>query len=273
MTIALEAGALLDCEVVGVTPLYGGDLSSVHRLELADGRTLVAKQSPNAGIEAAMLGAIRATGAPAPAVLAARDELFVMEWVDANDSLATAWDDLAAVLHKLHHVAPDDRRGSKVLYGWPVDYAFGPVAIPGGMHRDWPSFWAQNRLLCHIPHVPTDIAARLERLCAAMADYLPQEPRPALLHGDLWGGNVMVRGACVAGLIDPACCYGDPVVDLAMLTLFDHPPPHFFTTLRLEAGWRERLPIYSLWPLLVHLRLFGEGYRRAVENALARSGY
>ena len=275
MTIAREAGALLRIEVREVLPLYGGDLSSVHRLIMADGNSLVAKQSPVAGIEADMIDAIRATGAPAPAVLARRHDLFVMEWIDANDSLAMAWDDLAAVVHKLH-AAPSpqtvESRGD-APYGWPGDYAFGPVAIPGGSYRAWPEFWSEQRLLCHLAHVPTDIAARLERLCAGLGNLLPKTPRPALLHGDLWGGNVMVSAKRVAGLIDPACCHGDPVVDLAMLTLFDHPPPQFFTALTLEAGWRERLPVYSLWPLLVHLRLFGEGYRRAVGNALARVGY
>jgi len=57
-----------------------------------------------------------------------------------------------------------------------------------------------------------------------------------------------------------------------MLTLFDRPPAHFFEALKLETGWRKRAPIYRLWPLLVHLRLFGDAYRGAVEGALGVSG-
>jgi fructosamine-3-kinase len=76
----------------------------------------------------------------------------------------------------------------------------------------------------------------------------------------------------VAALIDPACYHGHREVDIAMLTLFDHPPEAFFAALSLEPGWRERLPVYRLWPLLVHLRLFGESYRGAVDRALAACG-
>ncbi|SDD58247.1 Fructosamine kinase [Sphingomonas sp. YR710] len=64
-----------------------------------------------------------------------------------------------------------------------------------------------------------------------------------------------------------------PIADrVAMLTLFDHPPPDFFEALGLEAGWRERQPIYRLWPLLVHLRLFGSGYAGSVSGALRSLG-
>jgi fructosamine-3-kinase len=96
---------------------------------------------------------------------------------------------------------------------------------------------------------------------------------PALLHGDLWGGNVLVGGDRVSGLIDPACYYGHSEVDIAMLQMFDHPGEAFFSAYgKLEAGHKERLDIYRLWPALVHLRLFGSGYRPLVERLLTELG-
>jgi len=95
---------------------------------------------------------------------------------------------------------------------------------------------------------------------------------PSLLHGDLWSGNILVSGETVTGLIDPACYHGDREVDLAMLHLFDRPPQRFLDAFAPEPGWRARQPVYRLWPLLVHLRLFGDGYRPAVESCLAELG-
>jgi fructosamine-3-kinase len=83
------------------------------------------------------------------------------------------------------------------------------------------------------------------------------------------GGNILVTGDQVSGLIDPACYHGHTEVDLAMLGLFDQPNAAFYEAYgSLEPGHDERTPIYRLWPALVHLRLFGTGYRPMVERLL-----
>jgi fructosamine-3-kinase len=120
-----------------------------------------------------------------------------------------------------------------------------------------------------LPYVRPDLGRRIAHLADRLHDHLPKYPAPSLLHGDLWGGNVLVTGSRVAALIDPACYHGDREVDVAMLTLFDRPPAPFFESLALEPDWERRLPIYRLWPLVVHLRLFGDSYADAVGTALA----
>jgi fructosamine-3-kinase len=115
-------------------------------------------------------------------------------------------------------------------------------------------------------------AHRIEALAARLGELIPETPPAALIHGDLWRGNILFASGRVAALIDPAYYHGHRETDIAMLTLFDHPPEAFFAALSLEPGWRERLPVYRLWPLLVHLRLFGESYRGAVDRALAACG-
>lgn len=176
--------------------------------------------------------------------------------------LASAWPDLARNLGLLH--AADGGR-----YGWPADHGFGCVRIENGWLDDWPDFWGNRRLRCHLPHIEPDLGRRIERLADRVGDLLPRRPRAALLHGDLWGGNVLTAGGRVAALIDPACYHGDREVDVAMLTLFDRPPATFLDALALEQGWRARQPIYRLWPLLVHLRLFGDSYAESVRSALS----
>ena len=257
--IASAAGS----EVTGGRKLAGGDLGGAALVELADGRKLVAKDGPLVEREAAMLRAIANTGAPAPVVHHAADGLLLMDYVEADG--AKDWNSLAEALHLLH--APRDE-----LYGWYADYAFGPVAIPNTRSTDWPSFWAENRLLCHGEKIDGSLTARLEALAKRLPDLLPATPQPSLLHGDLWGGNAVFHQGRLAALIDPASYFGDREVDIAMTTLFDHPPASFFDALALEPGWRERLPAYRLWPLLVHLRLFGHAYRGSIIAALDALG-
>jgi fructosamine-3-kinase len=256
---------LLGSEIVDAARLAGGDVAAVYRLTLRDGRVVVAKPGATAATEADMLRAIRAAGAPAPAVLAATDGLLVMEHVPTRGSLAEAWDDLAAVLLRLHGSHGES-------YGWPVDHAFGSVAIPNRPGDDWPAFWAGRRLRPSLPHLAADLARRVERIADRLADHLPARPPASLLHGDLWGGNVLVAGGRIAGLIDPACYHGDREVDVAMLTMFDRPPPSFFASLGMASGWQARLPVYRLWPLLVHVRLFGGGYAGQLSSALTELG-
>jgi fructosamine-3-kinase len=102
---------------------------------------------------------------------------------------------------------------------------------------------------------------------------LPAHPDAALLHGDLWGGNILVAQGRVTALIDPACYYGHAEIALAMLCLFDHPDPAFTGAYGAAApGQADRRPIYQLFPALVHLRLFGQAYRGLVERLLTEAG-
>ena len=114
---------------------------------------------------------------------------------------------------------------------------------------------------------------RLERLAGDLGNRLPARPRPALLHGDLWSGNVLTSAGQVSGLIDPACYFGHAEADLAMLTLFWQPGEAFFAAYGpLEPGFLERRPIYQLWPALVHHSLFGTGYVPLLERLLDAAG-
>ncbi len=263
--LADAAAAMLGGVLARTLPLHGGDLSDVVRIVLADGREAVVKGGPAPQVEAAMLAAMARAGAPTPAVLAASADALVIE-VMPSGGLDGAWANLGAVLARLHAA-----RGPS--YGWPENYAFGRVAIDNRFADDWPTFWAERRLLAHKEHVPADLARHIETLAGRLPDRLPLHPPPALLHGDLWSGNVLADGSRVTALIDPACYHGHAEVDLAMLSLFDRPPPAFADAYgALDPGHADRRPIYQLWPALVHLRLFGGGYRPMVERLLSLAG-
>lgn len=261
---ALET--LLGGPVAQVAPLHGGDLSKVFAVTLADGRRVVVKHGPLAMREARMLDAIGAAGVAAPQVLAARGQLFAMTHLEEGRAGPEGWAALGHELRRLHRVRGPD-------YGWEEDYAFGAAALPNAGAADWPAFWAERRLMAWPEALPHDIARRVEALAARLPDLLPKAPTPALLHGDLWSGNVLFTAEGGAALIDPACYHGDKEVDLAMLHLFGTPHPGFCESYGpMAPGLAERRPIYQLWPALVHLRLFGAGYRGMVERMLAAAG-
>jgi fructosamine-3-kinase len=171
--LAETGAALIGGAIHHVEAIHGGDLSEILRIALADGRDAIVKNGPAPKTEAAMLSAIAASGAPAPAVLAVSDEALVIELLPTGGSLSKAWASLGLVLGRLH-------AKSGVRYGWPTDYAFGPVAIANGWTEDWPRFWAERRLLVHLAHLPSALARRVEALAADLPNRLPARPTPAL---------------------------------------------------------------------------------------------
>ncbi|MBT3070876.1 fructosamine kinase family protein [Rhodomicrobium sp. Az07] len=262
-----EAGAaLLGGTLAAEAALGGGSLSEIVRIRLGDGREAVVKGGGLPEIEARMLRAMAAAGAPAPAVLAVGDGVLVIEALDAGGSMSRAWPQIGVALATLHAA-----KGK--CCGWDDDYAFARVAIENRWMQNWPAFWAERRLLVNVPHVGADLAHRLQALAQSLPNRLPELAAPSLLHGDLWGGNLLVSRGGAVSFIDPACYYGHGEVDIAMLNMFDTPPRAFYDAYGpLEPGFDERQPIYRLWPALVHLRLFGSGYRGMVERLLAAAG-
>ncbi|TPW33568.1 fructosamine kinase family protein [Martelella alba] len=265
--LSANVARLLGIDAISLVWFASGDLSSLYRARLPDGRHVIVKSGPAPMVEADMLRAIAMTGAPAPAVIAADETVLLMEEIAGRSGPGNAQADLGTVLAKLH--APTDRR-----FGWPDDYAFGRVTIHNRTASSWVEFWRDNRIVNNLPHVPRDLARRLEHLAGDLGNLIPDQPPAALVHGDLWSGNVMSIGDRITALIDPASYYGDGEVDLAMLSLFGRLDRAFFDNYRpLEPGFAERQPVYSLWPALVHLRLFGEGYRSMVEGFLYAIGH
>ncbi|MFD1341435.1 fructosamine kinase family protein [Litorisediminicola beolgyonensis] len=256
---------VLGSPVATSEPLSGGDLGELSLITLRDGRQLVAKRGPVVDAEARMLSAMALLNAPVPRLLHAEKGLICLEYLKPAEPGTRAWRDLGQALSQMHSWAGQD-------YGWREDYAFGTVRLDNTPGSDWPAFWSERRLLPLAEDLPAPIRARVEALAADLPNRLPADPKPALLHGDLWTGNVIFTEA-QGYLIDPACYYGDAEVDLAMLSLFGTPDPTFWRGYgRLSAGSDERRPIYQLFPALVHLQLFGDSYQGLVTRLLDEAG-
>jgi fructosamine-3-kinase len=264
-----------------IAPLGGGCIAPVHRCDFAAGEPVVAKQPPpgrTLDCEAWMLRYLRENSAlPVPAVLAAESDLLLLEHIGAGDALdARAEAHAAELLAALHAI-----RGPH--FGFVRDTLIGPLLQPNPPARSWPAFFRDHRLLhrAHAAHRAGRLSAallgRIEALAARHERWIEEPPHPALIHGDCWTGNVLAKAGRVVGFIDPAIYWADPEIELAFATLFGTFGDAFFRRYGERAGLRAgffeaRRDLYNLYPLLVHVELFGGGYAGQVARTLDRFG-
>ncbi|MDT7613276.1 MAG: hypothetical protein QOF00_723 [Pseudonocardiales bacterium] len=248
-------------QVVRSVPLGSG----VERVELADGRTVVVKAGDDAAEAAGLRWLAVPDGPPVPAVLDVGPGRLVTTYVAAGtpgrDAAATLGRRLAVL-----HAAGAPAFGSPPP-GGPEQAGIGRAPMRNAPAPSWPQWYATDRVLPYLrtAHDAGDIStADVEPVCERLPELAgPPEP-PARLHGDLWSGNVL-WSTDGAWLIDPAAHGGHRETDLAMLALFGC--PHLDTVLGaydeaapLSDGWKSRVPLHQLFPLLVHTVLFGGGY-------------
>jgi len=269
----------LGSEVVDARPLGGGSIAAVWRVRLAEGEEVVVKSGAGLTLEARMLEFLaRETSAPVPRVRHAADDLLVMDHVDGAAGVPTpaAEAHLAEIVAALHtHEARE--------FGFPYDTLIGGLRQPNQQAREWTSFFRERRLLfmareaLGAGRLPSRVMTRIERLAARLERWLPAGGTPALVHGDLWHGNVLARGDRVVALLDPALYFADAEIELAFMTLFGSVGESFFAAYAARRPiapgfFEERRDLYNLYPLLVHARLFSGGYVGQVETILARFG-
>jgi len=265
-----------------VARVGGGDINEAFRVTLVDGADAFVKTRADAAegeyaAEAAALEWLAEPGAlSTPRVLEVDRGYLALEWIDAGRLDAAGAEELGRGL-ALTHAA-----GAPGFGGLDADEpsGFGSLRLPNEWTEDWPTFYAQRRL-APLARIAGERGAlsrpgveAVERVCERIGDLTgPPEP-PARLHGDLWSGNVMADADGRPWLIDPSSYGGHREVDLAMLRLFGAPSERVFDAYEEQAplaeGWRERVDLYQLLPLLVHALLFGGSYRAAAERTAMR---
>lgn len=280
MTPAARAAieAIAGRPIIAVTALSGGCVGEVYRVALGDGSMVVAKTGSGLDPEGFMLVYLAEhTTLPVPKVLHAADDLLVMEWIDGRDGLPEeAQGDAAELLVALHSA-------SAPCYGLERDTVIGGLRQPNPWTERWLDFFRDQRLLYMAGEalasgrLPPALMPRLERLAGRLSEWIDEPELPSLIHGDAWSGNVLCRDGRVVAFIDPAIYFADAEIELAFGTLFGTFGQRFFEAYEalrpLRPGfWEARRELYNLYPLLVHVRLFGGSYVAQVDATLGRFG-
>lgn len=262
--------------------MSGGDICQAWRLDRPHERPLFVKTIDPVppgffAAEAAGLRLLRDSGTVlVPEVQAHSDEpggaFLALEWIEAGRPTDATDEALGRMLAGMH-------AASLVRFGGHGSPAYlGSVPIDSRPAATWVELWAERRLrpLTRTARDRGRLPAELARRLDGVADRLdalagPPEP-PARIHGDLWSGNVLVDEDGRPWLVDPSAHGGHRETDLAMMRLFGGFSARTFAAYEevtpLADGWRERVPLHQLVPLLVHVILFGAAYLPGLEAAL-----
>ncbi len=283
-SVRSEVSAEVDGQIDRVLTVGGGDVNQARRLQLSNGSVAFLKFHERAdpamfAVEAKGLDWLREPGhLCVPAVLAVSSDAAAVPWLLLEDlgngDPGPQHDErLGRGLASIHRCEPGG-------FGWGHDNFIGVLPQANGGASRWAEFYGQRRLGPQIERahdsgvMPDSLRRRLEDLMGRL-DRLTGPPEPAArLHGDLWSGNAHVTEDGSPALLDPAVYGGHREMDLAMMRLFGGFSPRVFDAYEevwpLAQGWEERVPLCQLYPLLVHVNLFGPGYLPGVEQALTR---
>lgn len=268
-------GAVLHAEPVG-----GGCINEGRVLHTALGPRLFLKSNPAApadmfACEAEGLTALAVADGPrVPRPLLSGEGWLLLEYLAPAPPGPAAWETLAYRLAALH-------AHTHAQFGFPHDNYLGRTRQPNGFMPDGFAFFAERRLLFQARlaydggRLPAGDLRAVERLAGRLRDLVPEQAA-SLIHGDLWGGNVIAGPDGDLCLIDPAAHYGWAEAELAMTALFGGFPARFcaaYAAAReagqpLAPGFRGRFAVYNLYHLLNHLNLFGPGYLGEVRAIL-----
>jgi len=260
----------------------GGSINETTKLSTTAGSFFIKKNSaslyPNMfQKEAQGLKILRDTNAiDIPEVVGngkSGDESFlILKFIDGGSKNSSFWDDFGQQLANLH-------KNTDKYFGLNHDNYIGSLKQYNSRHSSWSNYFREERLEKQIRlarntgKIDKGIVVACDNFYAKLDNIFPIEP-PALLHGDLWSGNFMVNNQGYPVIIDPAVYYGHREMDLGMSQLFGGFDKQFYISYNkcfpLETGWEERIDYCNLYPLMVHVNLFGGGYIQSVKSILRK---
>jgi fructosamine-3-kinase len=209
----------------------------------------------------------------------------VLEWIDlggrGGDKAGEEMGRKLAAMHKCTPPSPGRARGhrpyNRGCFGWDINNTIGSTLQINNWTANWAEFWAEHRIGYQLKlaksrggHFPQG-----ERLLKLIPELLAgHEPKPSLVHGDLWGGNAGITPGGEPVIFDPATYFGDREVDIAMTELFGGFPAAFYRGYSqvwpLDSGYEKRKTIYNLYHILNHFNLFGGSYESQANQMINR---
>lgn len=279
------AERLLNAPVRAFVPAAGGCINHGGEIKTAGGASYFIKWN-NAQLFPDMFAAehngllllAKANAVRVPAVMGVvqddRWQVMVMEYIRPSKPAGNYWEMLGEQLAALHLITAP-------RFGLDTDNYIGSLPQHNTQKAKWVDFFISNRLEFQLllaeqhGRAEATLRKRFEKLYTRLPEIFPDEP-PALLHGDLWSGNLITGEAGQPCLIDPAVYFGHREAELAFTRLFGGFDSRFYqayqSVFALHPGFSDRADVYNLYPLLVHVNLFGGSYLASVLRTLSRLG-
>ena len=277
-------------KIEGTRPISGGDINEAYGVTLTGGQCIFMKTNTKENLsfftaEVEGLTAIALTKAiGTPHILGmGTDEdrggysFLLLEFISGKSRSRNYWEDFARQLAAMHR-ASTVGLVSDGKYGLDFNNYIGRHDQINTGHDSWTGFFRDCRLEPQFqdaaPYFDREDQKRIIRFLDHMDEILVEPEYPSLLHGDLWGGNVITGNDGSAWLIDPAVYVGHAEADIAMTELFGGFPPAFYEAYQeaapLQPGYEHRRDVYNLYHLLNHLNLFGRMYLPEVKRIVGR---
>jgi protein-ribulosamine 3-kinase len=267
-------------KVLSAKPIGGGCINEAYKVETTKGwfflKTNIAEKYPGMfETEAKGLDLLREKSAfKIPEVITTgihdHNAFLLLEFIAEGEKNRDASSILGTTLAKMHRV-------TNQTFGLDYDNYIGSLKQSNKAHFTWPDFFINERIEPQIEIAYSKnlmnkaIRQKFEKFFQVINEIFPSE-KPALLHGDLWSGNYFFSSSSQAVLFDPAIYFGHREQDLAMTKLFGGFDSDFYASYHaefpLQNGFEKRIGYFNLYPLLVHVNLFGAGYLRSIEEIL-----
>ena len=279
---SLKNSELITGKIVNIKTVYGGSVNSTYAIFTEKEKCFVKINSRSAfpemfkkeaaGLE--LLNNYSKIKTPKVLKIAEfEDTAFLfLELIENGVKRKDYWESFGRNMAKLH-------RNTNVNYGLEYNNYNGSLNQENTNNKDWISFFIEKRLKIQEKLgvdnniIDKELRNQLSKFYIKLPELLIEE-KPALLHGDFWSGNFMVSSEGSPVIMDPAIYYGNREVDIAMSMLFGGFDKQFYKSYQkefpLEKDWEKRVEIYNLYPLLVHVNLFGASYTQRVKSILKR---
>jgi len=270
----------LEQEVLSVAFYAKGQIGEIYKVQTSEHLYILKTSEPSSlfAIEANMLKDIHKYNVSVPRVYDMTQTHLLMEYIESVEQAKSTQEiEAAKILSQLHSVSNESR-----MYGYYYNTSIGPFTQKNEQTQyNWTLFLGQMRILpmaqiCYDRGlIDKTIVEKLENLCRDLYKRIDMSKiEPSLLHGDMWAGNMLFTQKR-AVLIDPAIYFGDKEMDLAYIRMFDTFGERFFRAYSeihplSEEYYEIKEPLYQIYPLLVHVALYGGMYVKQLTQLLIR---